>query len=379
MATKRDYYEILGVRREATLEEIKKSYRKLAFQYHPDRNKEKEAEARFKEVNEAYEVLSDPQKRASYDRYGHAGVDGGGFARGFDGFEFGGFGDIFDAFFGGTTRRRRPAAERGSDIRLNLEISFEEAAFGCEKEITVERLEICSVCHGIGSEPGKDPITCPNCGGVGEVRRTQHGLFGQFTNISTCEQCRGTGRLITHPCKQCRGTGMERRIRKLALNIPAGVDTGMMVRLAGEGNCGTGGGPPGNLFVVLTVAEHPYFRRDGADVIYDLPLNFAQAALGGEVDVPTLDGDFTLKIPAGVQHGGIFRIKGAGAVQLNKQSRGDQVVVVHVVTPTQLDKEQKELFRKLAQTLEPATLPKEGKGFFDKVKSALGGRGGVED
>jgi len=378
MANKRDYYEILGVRRDATVEDIKKSYRKLAFQYHPDRNKEKEAEAKFKEVNEAYEVLCDPQKRANYDRFGHAGVDGG-FARGFDGFEFGGFGDIFDAFFGGTGQRRRSTAERGSDLRVGIEMSFEEAAFGCEKEIEIERVEVCSMCHGIGSEPGKDPVRCPNCGGAGEVRRTQHGLFGQFTNITTCEQCRGRGTIITNPCKQCRGAGMERKARKVSVKIPAGVDNGMTVRVTGEGNHGIGGGPPGNLLVVLSVAEHQFFRRDEADVIYDLPLNFAQAALGGEVDVPTLNGDHTLKIPPGVQHGKVFRIKGMGAVHLNRPGRGDEVIFVHVITPTQLDKDQKELFRKLAQTLEPAKMPKDGKGFFEKVKSAFSGRGEAED
>lgn len=373
MAEKRDYYQVLGVKRDATDEDIKRAYRKLAFQYHPDRNKDKTAEEMFKQVTEAYEVLSDPQKRAGYDRFGHAGVDGG-FGRSFDGFDFGGFGDIFDAFFGGTTRRRRSTAERGSDIRYAMEISFEDAAFGCEKEIEIERIEPCSVCHGIGSEPGHDPVKCPNCGGAGEVRRTQHGLFGQFTNITTCEQCYGRGRVVSHPCKQCNGAGMERRPRKVIVKIPGGVDDGNTVRLTGEGNRGIGGGAPGHLYVTLSVAEHPDFMRDGADVVYNLPLNFAQAALGGEVDVPTLDGDYTLKIPPGVQYGKVFRIKGAGAAHLHKSGRGDQIVFVHVVTPTNLDKEQKDMFRKLAKTLEPATLPKRDKGIFEKVKGTFSGR-----
>ncbi|MFO8010974.1 MAG: molecular chaperone DnaJ [Dehalococcoidia bacterium] len=370
MTEKRDYYQVLGVSRQATDEEIKKSYRKLAFKYHPDRNKENKAEAQFKEVNEAYEVLSDPEKRRNYDRFGHSGIDGG-FARGFDGFDFGGFGDIFDAFFGGTSRKRGSTAERGTDIRVEIEITFEEAAFGCEKELEINKTEPCSKCHGTGSEPGDTPTKCPNCGGAGEVRRTQQGIFGHFTNITTCPQCRGRGNIITNPCKQCGGSGREKRPRRVTINIPGGVDNGNTMRVTGEGNSGFGGGPPGNLLVALSVQPHEHLDRDGFDVIYDLPLNFAQAALGGEVDVPTLDGDFTLKIPAGVQNGKVFTIKNRGAVQLHKGTRGDQLVFVHVVTPTQLDKEQKELFRKLAEKLEPAVLPNEDKGFWNRVKDSF--------
>ncbi|NQT73468.1 MAG: molecular chaperone DnaJ [Chloroflexi bacterium] len=373
MAEKRDYFEILGVHRQATDEELKKAYRKLAFQYHPDRNKDNGAEDKFKEVNEAYEVLSDAQKRANYEQFGHTGVDGG-FGRGFEGFNFGGFGDIFDAFFGGTTSRRRSTAERGADIRMGLEITFEEAVFGCERELEIERVEPCSICHGVGSKPGSNPVKCPNCGGVGEVRRTQQGLFGHFTNITTCEQCHGRGTVITDPCEQCEGIGREKRLRKVAVKIPAGVDDGNTVRLSGEGHSGVGGGPPGNLFATLSVSDHAFLRRDGADVIYDLPLNFAQAALGGQIDVPTLDGDFNLKIPAGVQHGRIFRIKGAGAIHLHKSTRGDQIIVIYVVTPNQLDKDQKRMFKKLAETLEPAILPKEDKGFLGRMKDSFSGR-----
>ena len=255
-----------------------------------------------------------------------------------------------------------------------MEITFDEAAFGCEKEIDIERVEPCSICSGIGSEPGIDPEKCPNCGGMGEVRRSQQGLFGQFTNITTCEQCHGRGRVITHPCKQCSGIGREQVVRKVMVRIPGGVDDGNTVRLSGEGNRGVAGGPSGNLFVTLSVIDHEFLRRDGVDTVFDLPLNFAQAALGGEIDVPTLDGYYTLKVPAGVQYGKVFRIKGIGAVRLNKSGRGDQLVVVHVVTPTQLDSDQKKLFRKLSDVLEPAVLPKEDKGFFGRMKDSFTGR-----
>ncbi len=374
MADKRDYYEVLSVTRQVSDEEIKKSYRKLAFKYHPDRNKNEGAEAKFKEINEAYEVLSDRDKRSNYDRFGHAGVDGG-FGRGFDGFEFGGFGDIFDAFFGGTTSKRRSTAERGSELRMALELTFEEAAFGCEQELEIERVEPCSICHGVGSDPGTNPEKCGNCGGAGEVRRTQQGIFGHFTNITTCPQCRGSGTIITNPCKQCNGAGREKRVRKVAVKIPGGVDEGNTIRISGEGNSGFGGGPPGNLLVTLSVLSHNALFREGADTIYDLALNFAQAALGGEVDVPTLDGAYTLKIPSGVQNGRVFQLKGRGAERLHKKTRGDQLVFVHVVTPTQLDKEQKKMFRKLAETLEPAVLPKEEKGFLGRMKNTFGGHG----
>lgn len=373
MVTKRDYYEILGVGRNATDEDIKKAYRTLAFKYHPDRNKDKAAEEHFKEVNEAYEVLSNPQKRVNYDRFGHAGVEG--FGRGFEDFDFGGFGDIFDAFFSGTSRGRRSQSERGSDLRFGLEISFEDAAFGCERELEVDRIEPCSVCHGTGSEPGTDVTRCPNCNGTGEIRRSQRGLFGHFTNITTCGQCHGRGKIVAEPCKQCSGVGREKRMRKVAVKIPAGVDDGNTIRLTGEGNIGIGGGPPGNLFVTLSVTPHEYLLRDGADVIYNLPLNFAQAALGAELDIPTLDGNFNLKIPAGVQNGRLFRIKGSGVVRLNGPGRGDQLVIVHVITPTSMDAKQKRIFHDLANTLGPATLPRGEKGFFGRVKDTFTGQG----
>jgi molecular chaperone DnaJ len=379
MITKRDYYETLGVSREATDEEIKKAYRQLAFRYHPDRNRDGGAEEKFKEINEAYEVLSDSQKRATYDRFGHAGLSASqagaqGFGRGFEGFDFGGFGDIFDAFFSGISRDRRPTAERGSDLRHSVEISFEEAAFGCEKEMEIERIEPCSACRGVGSEPGSVPVVCSNCGGSGEVRRSQHSLFGHFTSITTCERCRGRGRIVVDPCRQCNGRGKEQKKRRIVVRIPPGVDDGTTVQLTGEGNTGSEGGPPGNLYVTVSVAKHEYFRRDGADVLYDLPLNFAEAALGGEMEIPTLDGYSSIRIPAGVQDGRIFRIKGKGAVHLNGSRRGDQVIIVHVVTPTSLNEEQRRFFEKLAQILEPASLPGEKKGFFGRMKDIFTGR-----
>lgn len=380
MITKRDYYEILGVSRGATDDEVKKAYRRMAFRYHPDRNRDGVAEGKFKEINEAYQILSDSQKRATYDRFGHAGLSAGqagqqGFGRGFDGFDFGGFGDIFDAFFGGASRGRRTTAERGSDLRHAVEISFEEAAFGCEREIELERVEPCSACRGGGSEPGSDPIVCVICAGTGELRQSQHSLFGQFTNIVPCERCRGRGKVIVDPCKQCSGAGKEHRVRRVAVRIPPGVDDGITLRLTAEGNAGSGGGEAGNLYVTIAVAKHEHLRRDGADVLYDLPLNFAEAALGGEMEIPTLDGYSAIKIPAGVQDGRILRIRGKGAAHLNASRRGDQMVVIHVVTPMSLNQEQRRLFQELAQALEPAELPTGEKGFLNRMKDIFTCRG----
>lgn len=370
MAIKRDYYEVLGVSRDASQDEMKKAYRRLAFQYHPDRNKDKDAEDRFKEINEAYETLSNPEKRAAYDRYGHAAAPQ--FGRGFEGFDFGDLGTIFDTFFGGV-RARRAAPERGADLWYNLTISFEEALFGCEKELEVVRSESCSLCHGTGSEPGSQPARCPSCNGTGEIRRTQRGFFGQFTNITTCERCHGEGRIITKPCARCGGLGKEHRVRNIVVTIPAGIDDGITIRLSGEGDSGSRGGPPGNLYVTLSVAEHEFLKRDGDDIIYDLAINFAQAALGAEIEVPTVDGGLTLNIPPGAQSGRTFRIRGKGVPHFRGRGRGDQIVRVHVVTPESLDEEQKKLFRELAKTLGAASLPKEEgeKGFFDRVRDVF--------
>ncbi len=358
MATTRDYYEILGVPRRATDEEIKKAFRRLAFQYHPDRNKQSGAEERFKEINEAYEVLSDPDKRVNYDRYGQATAPG---MPGFEGFDFGGFGDIFEAFFGGTTTTSQRAPRKGADLKTRLEISFEEAIFGTEREIEVWRTEICPACNGIGSKPGINPVKCPDCHGTGQVRQTQQSIFGRFVNITTCQRCQGKGTIITNPCSQCKGTGRDKIKRKLSINIPPGVDEGFQLRMSGEGEAGAYGGAPGNLYIFLSVKSHPIFERDGDNIVYELPINFAQAALGAEIEVPTLDGNTMLKIPAGTQHGKVFRLKGRGVPHLNSRGHGDQIIQINLVTPTSLDEKQRRLFEELAKTL-PHNHPPKDKG-----------------
>jgi len=356
MPTKRDYYEVLGIPRNATDEEIKRAFRKLAFKYHPDHNRDDNAGEQFKEVNEAYEVLSDPDKRAAYDRFGHGGAEGF-FGRGFEGFDFSGFGDIFDAFFGGVTTATRQAPQRGADLHYNITITFEDAALGCEKELNILRTENCSLCQGIGCKPGSQPTRCPSCNGTGQVRRVQQSIFGRFTNITTCPQCHGEGRIITEPCPQCRGTGKEKRQRTILVKIPAGVDEDSQIRLRSEGQAGTRGGPSGDLYITLAVKQHEFFKRDGDNIIYELPINFAQAALGTEVEVPTLDGKTKLKLPAGSQTGKVFRLKNKGIPHLHRRGHGDQLVTLLVVTPDSLTKKQRQLFQELADTLGPAKSP----------------------
>jgi len=371
MATQQqDFYDVLGVARTASPEEIKKAFRKLAMQYHPDRNRETGAEARFKEINEAFEVLSDPEKRAAYDRFGRAGLgqQGGGF-EGFS--DLGGFGDIFDAFFGGAGGRQRRGPARGPDVRYNLTLTFEEAVFGTEKEIEISRTEQCSACAGSGAEPGSKPERCPSCNGSGEVRRTQQSIFGQFVNVTQCDRCHGEGRVISHPCAKCRGSGRERKTRQLQVKIPPGVDNGQQLRLSNEGEAGVQGGPPGNLYVMLQVQEHEIFKRDEDDIILDLPINFAQAALGDEIDVPTIDGRAGLKIPAGTQTGRIFELKEKGVPHLRGGGRGDEVIRVRVVTPVTLTNDQRRLFKELSNSLGSAVMPHEEKGFFDRIKDAF--------
>jgi len=351
-ANKRDYYEVLGVSRSATEEEIKKAFRRLAKQYHPDANKEQGAEARFIEVNEAYEVLSDPQKRAAYDRYGHAGVGNGMAGAGFSDFNsFSSINDLFETFFAGTAgTQRRAGSQRGADIRYELTITFEEAVFGCQKEIDLPRWETCTNCRGNGAQPGTSTTRCPACQGTGEVRRVQQSIFGQLVNVTMCERCRGEGRIITTPCEKCRGQGRVRNNRRVVVNIPAGVDDGINVRVTGEGEVSSRGGTPGNLYVVLTVKPHPFFKRQGNDIQYELPISFTQAALGDEVEVPMVDGKSTaLKIPAGTQSGRSFRLKGMGVPVVHSTARGDQHVIVKVVTPTNLTAEQKQLLEEFAR------------------------------
>ena len=352
MVTKRDYYEVLGVSRNASEEEIKKAFRKLAFSYHPDRNRDDGAEERFKEVNEAYEVLSDANKRTAYDQFGHSGADGF-FTRGFEGFDFSGFGDIFDAFFDGMTYATRRAPQRGADRHYQTTISFEEAAFGCEKEIKIKRTEVCSLCHGTGAKPGSQLSQCPNCHGTGQVRRVQRSLFGRFMNTTICNQCQGEGKVITESCPQCRGTGREKNERRISIKIPPGVEDGNQIRLTGDGEAGMRGGSPGNLYITLSVRQHEFFVRDGDDILYELPINFAQAALGTEIEVPTLYGKTKLNIPAGSQTGKTFRLKDKGVSHLHRNGRGDQIVSLFVTTPESLTKQQRKLFQELASTLNP--------------------------
>jgi len=351
MAAKRDYYEVLGVPRNATEEEIKKAFRTLAFKYHPDRNREDGAEEKFKEINEAYETLSDSDKRAAYDRFGQSGREGF-FQQGFEGFDLGGFGDIFEAFFGEATATRQ-GPQRGGDLHQRVTITLEEAAFGVEKEIEILRTEFCSVCQGTGSKPGTQPTRCPNCNGTGQVRRIHQSIFGRFTNITTCPKCHGEGKIITEPCRQCRGTGRERQHRTLVVKIPGGVEDGTQIRLTGEGDAGARGGSPGNLLILVSVKEHPLFTRDGDDILCEQSINFAQAALGTEVEVPTLEGSIKLKIPAGSQNGQVFRLRNKGVAHLRGGGHGDQLVKLNIVTPETLTKRQRELFEELAQTLGP--------------------------
>jgi molecular chaperone DnaJ len=377
MATsQRDYYEVLGVPRSADANELKRSYRKLAMEYHPDRNPSADAAEKFKEINQAYEVLADDEKRQLYDRFGHAGVQGNAGAGGFDGFQhFDGFGDIFDAFFGGGQRggRRRRGPARGADLRYGLRITFEEAVFGTEKEIEFQRQERCAECGGKGAAPGSELATCPECNGTGEIRRSQQSIFGQFVNVTMCGRCSGEGRVIPNPCEECRGTGRTRQARKIAVKVPAGCDDGAQIRIAGEGEAGGRGGEPGNLYVVLSVAEHAQFQRVEDHIVLELPVNVAQAALGSELTVPTLDGDMQLEIPAGTQSGEDFVIRGKGVPHLRAPGRGDMVVRVTVVVPESLTDEQRELLEQLAQTMGTPTLPRRNKGFFERIRDAMAG------
>jgi molecular chaperone DnaJ len=365
---KRDYYDVLGLTRGASETDIKRAFRAQARKYHPDVNKASDAETRFKEINEAYEVLGDPRKRAAYDRYGHAGQGAG-----FDAFsDLGGFADIFETFFGAGTRRggyRGP--QRGADLRYDLSLTFEEAVFGIEKEIELPTLQFCHRCDGSGAEPGSGSTTCPRCHGSGELRRVQQSVFGQFVNVVMCDTCQGEGQIVSSPCTQCHGQGRERGTKKLAVKIPAGVDNGQQIRLAGEGELGGKNGPPGDLYIVLEIAEHPLFKRDGYDIYYDLPLTVTQAALGTDVTVPTLDGDTQLRVPAGTQHGRSFPLRSRGVPHLRASGRGTMYVVTRVVVPTKLTARQRELFEELGHEL--GEQPESDKGFFDRVKEAFGG------
>ncbi len=371
----RDYYEILGVPKNASGDDLKAAFRRLARQYHPDVNKDEDAEERFKELNEAYAVLSDPEKRQAYDRFGHAGVSAAGGVPDFR--DFSDFADIFgDLFgFGGfnrSSRRSRNAPRRGADLQMRLDLTFEEAIFGVDKEIDITRDEICSTCSGSGAKPGTTPVRCTTCNGAGEVRQVRQTILGSMVQVSTCPTCGGAGEVISSPCSTCNGSGRERRTRKKIISVPAGVDTGTQIRLAGEGQPGVNGGPNGNLFVAINVRSHKFFRRRNVDILLDLDINIAQAALGAEVEVPTVDGPNTLKIPAGTQPGKVLTLRGKGVPQLRGSGRGDQHVVVNVSIPSRLTNEQRLLFEQLAKSLGSEVHPQE-RGFLDWLKDTLGG------
>ena len=361
MAEKRDYYEVLGVKKDATADEIKKAYRKLTKENHPDLHPgDKACEERFKEANEAYEILSDEEKRKKYDQYGHAAFDpNAGFgAGGFDGFDgfggFGGFGDIFsDIFggFGGSTRSNPNAPRRGESIRATVNISFEEAAFGCKKEVTVAKVETCTDCKGTGCAPGTTPEICPDCKGTGSVTVNQRTPFGMMQSSTQCSKCRGTGKIIHQPCKTCRGMGAVRRQHKVEVNIPAGIDDGQTISKPGGGNAGVNGGPAGDLLVSVIVRPHARFERDGTSVLLDQEISYAQAVLGAEVEVPTLDGKVKLTIPEGTQPGAVFRLRGKGIPYLRGSGRGDQFVSVSIKVPKNLTGSQKELLRQYAASM----------------------------
>lgn len=374
MASKRDYYEVLGVSKQASSDDIKKAYRKLAKKYHPDMNPgDKEAEAKFKEVNEAYEVLNDDQKRYAYDRFGHSAFDGTGGGGGFGGFEdfgFGGLGDIFESFMGGFGRRsrnKRNEPVRGKDLHYALEISFEEAAFGVTKEIPVSRLQTCSTCGGTGAKQGTAEENCKRCQGTGQIRYSQATPFGQFVNVKTCDACRGEGKIIAHPCETCQGKRRVSRNQRISLNIPAGISEGQTISLTGEGDAGLRGGPAGDLYITIHIKPHEIFRREGYDVICDVPISFTQAALGAEIEIPTIDGIMKYKIPEGTQTSTVFKIKGKGIKRFRSESRGDQYIKVHVEVPVKLSQKQKELLRQFAEASGDEGLEQK-KSFFEKVK-----------
>ncbi len=373
----RDYYEILGVPKAASQDELRSAFRRLARQYHPDVNKAPDAEERFKEINEAFAVLSDEEKRAAYDRFGHAGVRGAGGAPDFN-VDFGNFADIFEEFFGGlggfgrTSQRTRNAPRRGADMQDKIDLTFEEAVFGVEKEIEITRDEICSTCHGTGAEPGTTPVRCPTCGGSGEVRQVRQTLLGSMVQVTTCPNCNGRGETISTPCHTCNGRGLERKTRKKVVTIPGGVDSGTQIRLAGEGQPGINGGPNGNLFLVIDVKPHTYFHRRDNDILLDLNVNIAQVTLGADVEVPTVDGPEKLRIPPGTQPGKVLRMRNKGVPFVRGSGRGDELVIVNVEIPKHLSAEQRRLFEELAKSLGSEVRPQE-RGFLDWLKEALGG------
>lgn len=367
---KRDYYEVLGVSRDADTEEVKKAYRSLARQWHPDANRAPGATEKFKELTEAYEVLKDPDQRARYDQFGHAAA-GGGFTGDFSDPFGAGLGNLFEAFFGGGPhRQRRAGPQRGDDLGLELEITLEEAFTGAEREIAVPRWVQCVTCQGSGARPGSRPTSCAHCGGRGQVSTEQQTFLGRVVTSRTCERCAGTGTYIEHPCSECRGHGRVRSTRTSMVKLPPGAATGLRLRMTGQGEAGERGGPPGDLYVVLRVKEHPVFAREDDDILYTQAISFAQAALGAQLSVPTLDGEADLRVPAGIQTGSVMRLRGRGMVRLRGGGRGDQQVNVVVETPTELSEAERELYRQLAKLRRESV--QDGGGLFRKVKDAFG-------
>lgn len=371
--SKRDYYEVLGVDKGASKEEIKKAYRKLARKYHPDVNKEANAADKFKEAKEAYEVLGNEQKRAQYDQFGHAGPQSQGFG-GFGGSQDfgGGFGDIFDMFFGGGGRSRDPnAPQQGADLQYTMVLDFEEAIFGKETDITIPKEETCDTCSGSGAKPGTKAKTCSHCGGSGQLNMEQNTPFGKVVNRRVCNYCSGSGKIIPDKCNTCGGTGKVKKRKTIHITIPAGIDEGQQIRVSGKGESGVNGGPPGDLFVVVQVKPHDFFQREGDHIFCELPLTFAQAALGDEIEVPTVHGKVKLKIPAGTQTGKTFRMKGKGAPNVRGYGHGDQHIKVKVMTPTKLSEHQKELLREFNEIGGHDATDEQGSSLFDRFKKAF--------
>jgi molecular chaperone DnaJ len=379
--SKRDYYEVLGVSRSATEDEMKTAYRRLAKKYHPDVNKDQGAEEKFKEATEAYNVLTDKQKRAAYDRFGHAATSGAG-ANPFEGFSgMGGFSDIFEQFFGGMGQQPgggQRRVQKGADLKTNVTLTFEEAVFGCEKEGIIDRYDTCGRCKGSRAEPGSETIRCETCQGRGEIRRTQNSIFGQFINVTTCDRCRGEGRIIVNLCKECRGDGRIRVTKPLMVKIPAGIDSSRQIRISGEGEAGPRGTLPGNLYVGIVIKDHPLFKRKDNDILLELPLNVWQAALGDRVEVPTVDGPIEIEVKPGAQSGDVVRLREKGVPFLQGNGRGDQLISMRVIVPRKLTEEQRRLLQELARTLpreqvgKPSDKDHDDKGFFSRIRDALG-------
>ncbi|AGK54979.1 molecular chaperone DnaJ [Bacillus sp. 1NLA3E] len=374
---KRDYYEVLGISKSASKEEIKKAYRKLSKQFHPDINKEDDAADKFKEVKEAYEILSDEQKRAHYDQFGHTDPNQGFGGSDFGGGGFGGFEDIFNTFFGGGgggSRRRDPNAPRqGADLQYTMTLKFEEAVFGKETDIEIPREEECETCHGSGAKPGTNPETCPHCHGAGQLNVEQNTPFGRIVNRRTCHHCNGTGKLIKNKCSTCGGAGKVKKRRKIHVKIPAGIDDGQQLRVTGQGEGGINGGPSGDLYVVFHVRDHEFFERDGEDIYCEMPITFSQAALGDDIEIPTLHGKVKLKVPAGTQTGTKFRLKGKGVPNVRGYGVGDQHVIVRIITPSKLSDKQKQLLREFSEASGKAPNGSHEESIFSKVKRAFKG------